>query len=73
MLATTFFLLFAQTGWEHYLTALFLPVAFWLACWEDPPRGVRRTVSARVVLSLAQNRVFTLALARSRAAGSPRC
>ncbi len=64
LLALTFFLLFAQTAWEHYLAVLFLPVAFWLACWDEAPRGVRRTVGALVLLSLAQNLVFTLALAR---------
>ena len=64
MLALGFFLLFAQTAWEHYLAVLFLPVAYWLACWDEAPLGVRRAVSALVVLSLAQNLVFTLTLAR---------
>lgn len=64
-LALTFFLLFAQTAWEHYLAVLFLPIAFWLASWDDAPRAVRGGIAALVVLSLAQNLVFVLALARA--------
>ncbi len=63
-LALCFFLLFAQTAWEHYLAVLFLPVAFWLASWDEAPRAVRRLVATLVALALAQNLVFTMALAR---------
>ena len=62
-LALGFFLLFVQTAWEHYLAVLFLPIAFWLASWEEAPRKVQRLVAALLVLSLAQNLVFTRALA----------
>ncbi|MFI5321311.1 MAG: glycosyltransferase 87 family protein [Myxococcota bacterium] len=63
MLALIFFLLFAQTAWEHYLAVLFLPVAFWLASWDVAPPSVRRVVALVVALSLAQNLVFVLAVA----------
>jgi hypothetical protein len=65
MLALTFFLLFVQTAWEHYLAVLFLPVAFWLASWEEAPAALRRGIAALVTLSVAQNLVFTLTLARA--------
>jgi hypothetical protein len=64
-LALVFFLLFAQTAWEHYLSVLFLPIAFWLASWDDAAPAVRRGVAALVVVSVAQNIVFTLSLARA--------
>jgi hypothetical protein len=62
-LALTFALLFSQTAWEHYLAVLFLPVAFWLASWDDAPAAVRRGIAAFVVVSVAQNLVFTRTLA----------
>jgi hypothetical protein len=63
-LALTFFLLFSATAWEHYLAVLFLPVCFWLVSWDDAPAAVRRIVTSLIVLSLAQNLVFTIVLAR---------
>ncbi len=62
-LALTFALLFAQTAWEHYLAVLFLPVAFWLASWDDAPAAVRRGIATFVGVSVAQNLVFTRTLA----------
>ncbi len=63
ILAMTFFLLFAQTAWEHYLSVLFFPVAFWLASWDDAPRPVGCGIAALVGLSMTQNLIFTRALA----------
>jgi hypothetical protein len=64
-LALTFFLVFVQTAWEHYLAVLFLPLSFCLASWEEAPAALRRGVAALVALGLAQNLVFTLTLARA--------
>lgn len=60
LMAVSFCLLISQVVWEHYLAALFIPLAFLLAALPRAPRAVQLHVGVIFGLAMLQNLVLVL-------------
>jgi hypothetical protein len=62
LMAICFWLVISQIIWEHYLAALFIPLAYFLAARSAFSSQARGLVAAILVLALGQNLILVQAL-----------
>ena len=62
LVAVSFTLLLSQVVWEHYLAALFIPVAFMLGWRSEFPPSARRWLVALLTLCMGQSLIFIMFL-----------
>jgi len=58
LMAVCFGLLISQTVWEHYLSVLFLPLAYFAACYKEFSRRAKVVLGSIVVVAIGQNLIF---------------